>query len=81
MQSTSSNPVETFLCGLKRPCGHLLAKFNEYGIATSADLDALCQMREYWNEVEHYFVGQGVTPFEWLVVQEGLRSRATQIPV
>ncbi|KAF7792553.1 hypothetical protein EIP86_003594 [Pleurotus ostreatoroseus] len=76
----SSDPVETFLLGLKRPCGQLLGKFNEYGIATSADLDALCQMKEYWNEVEHYFVAQGVTPFEWLVVQEGLRARASRLP-
>lgn len=75
------NPVDDFLCHLKRPCGHLLQTFTQYGITSSADLDALCKMEEYWKEVEQYLLGKGVTPFEWLVVQEGLRARATMLSV
>lgn len=72
----NADSVELFLLGLKRPCAHLAPKLREFGIRTGQDLDALCMMPHCWGEVEQYFRGEGMTPFEWLIVQEGFKSRA-----
>ncbi|PSR72563.1 hypothetical protein PHLCEN_2v11556 [Hermanssonia centrifuga] len=75
----NDDSIEAFLCNLKRPSGHFLPLFKEYGIVTTADLNALCRMEDYWNEVERHFINKGLKPFEWLVVQEGLRTRASTL--
>ena len=49
--------------------------FKDYGVKTSADLDQLCQMEEYWGDVEQYFCSRGLTPLHWELIADGLRAR------
>ena len=75
----SHDPVEAFLFSLKRPCAHVAYILRGYGLVSAEDLDALCRMQEYWSEVGQYLLRQGVTPFEWLMIQEGLKARAARL--
>ena len=77
VQSSDRGSVREFLNALRRPCGHLVEAFQEMGIESAKDVDTLCQMNsQHLEQVRRYLVDHGMSDFLWIVIQEGLRSRA-----
>lgn len=80
VQSSDRGSVPEFLNNLRRPCGHLLRAFQEMGIETAKDMDTLCQMNsQHLEQVRRYLVDHGMNEFLWVVIQDGLRSRAERL--
>ena len=49
--------------------------FKDYGVKTSRDLDELCGMEEFWEDVEQYFCSRGLAPLHWQLIADSLRAR------
>lgn len=69
-----------FLNTLQRPSAHLIGYLHEMGLDSEDDLDGLCMMEEcMWEDVKLYLLGKGVALFQWLIVKNGLRARASDL--
>lgn len=78
MQVDEEDPIVAFVSTLRRSNAEMLDAFKTYGVRTAEDLDVLCEMRDYWGEVEQFFLSRGITAFQWLLIRDGLIARASR---
>lgn len=76
-QDGARSPIVQFLRVLPKPCEHLADHFHAIGIDTLEDLVTLSTMTEDCiNGVKIELLGRGVTLFEWVNIEQGLRDLA-----
>lgn len=79
--AVANSSVFDFLSSLRKPLGRHLTLFFRAGVHTPGDLNELCRVSDEvaLDGISLAFMEAGLTPFEWLVVREGLRARVVAL--